>query len=210
MLITAQAVAQRDGAVVSKEQVQRRIDQELIDTPMQPIRLALPSDDKESRDSTTISSFKVLPFRYSKRALQGKFFGRFEGEEKQFLNLASYNLAYAALGWRIDSRFNITGGLLAIKQFSNPLSYGIDRVGARFNLNYSVADQLNFNLWGQYVTGSSINLPIDVMLPQTGAGASMVLNLGGGSQIGIGTQYQYDEQKEKGSYQSGGKLKLSF
>lgn len=115
-----------------------------------------------------------------------------------------------ALGWRFNSKLNITGGLLVIKQFSNHLPYGIDRSGVRFNLNYSITNQLDFNMWGQYLMGSSLNSPVDVMLPQTGTGASMVLNLGGGSQFGVGAEYQRDEKKEKWNYNAGGKLKLNF
>ena len=43
-----------------------------------------------------------------------------------------------------------------------------------------------------------------------GTGASVILNLGGASQVGVGAEYQYDDKKEKWNYQSGGKLKLKF
>lgn len=51
---------------------------------------------------------------------------------------------------------------------------------------------------------------MDYLLPQTGVGASATVHLGGGSQFGVGAEYQYDKQKEKWNYNSGGKLKLNF
>lgn len=206
--------------VLTKEKKQTIINQELINNPIQPIgidtKMMLP-DYKEPKTSldTTINSLsvKLPPLYYGNNAIfpfYKKMFFYLEGEQKRYLNLASYNLAYMALGWRFNSKLNVTGGLLAIKQFSNHLPYGTDRSGVRFNLNYSITNQLDFNMWGQYITGSSINSPTDNLLPQTGTGASMVLNLGGGSQFGVGAEYQRDVKKEKWNYNAGGKLKLNF
>lgn len=222
VLLTVQAMAQSENKkeVLTKEKKQTTINQELINNPIQPIgvdaKMMLPDykEPKTSFDTTTNRiSIKLPPQYYGNSAIfpYGKrMFFYLEGEQKRYLNLASYNLAYMALGWRFNSKLNVTGGLLAIKQFSNHLPYGIDRSGVRFNLNYSITNQLDFNMWGQYLTGSSLNSPVDVMLPQTGTGASMVLNLGGGSQLGVGAEYQRDEKKEKWNYNAGGKLKLNF
>lgn len=221
-LLTVQAMAQSENKkeILTKEKKQTTINQELINNPIQPIgidtKMILPDykEPKTSFDTIVNSpSIKLPPLYYGNSAIfpfYKKMFFYLEGEQKRYLNLASYNLAYMALGWRFNSKLNITGGVLAIKQFSNHLPYGIDRSGVRFNLNYSITNQLDFNIWGQYLTGSSLNSPVDVMLPQTGTGASMVLNLGGGSQFGVGAEYQRDEKKEKWNYNAGGKLKLNF
>lgn len=115
-----------------------------------------------------------------------------------------------AMGYRVGRKLNLSGGVLAIKQFTNHESYGIDRTGLRLNLSYSITKELDFNIWGQYITSSPIRTPSDFLLPQTGTGASVMLDLGGGSQLGIGAAYQYDDKKERWDYQSGGKLKLNF
>lgn len=219
-LLTVQAMAQSENKkeVLTKEKKQTIINQELINNPIQPIGIDAKMPDykepKTSFDTTTNRISIKLPAQYNGNSAifpySKKMFFYLEGEQKRYLNLASYNLAYMALGWRFNSKLNITGGLLAIKQFSNHLPYGIDRSGVRFNLNYSITNQLDFNMWGQYLTGSSLNSPVDVMLPQTGTGASMVLNLRGGSQLGVGAEYQRDEKKEKWNYNAGGKLKLNF
>lgn len=222
VLLTVQAMAQSENKkeVLTKEKKQTIINQELINNPIQPIgidtKMMLPDykETKTSFDTTTNRiSLKLPPQYYGNSAIfpySKQMFFYLEGQQKRYLNLASYNLAYMALGWRFNSKLNINGGLLAIKQFSNHLPYGIDRSGVRFNLNYSITNQLDFNMWGQYLTGSSLNSHFDVMLPQTGTGASMVLNLGGGSQLGVGAEYQRDEKKEKWNYNAGGKLKLNF
>lgn len=221
-VVAFQVMAQTENKkkILSKEKKQTTINQEFINTPIQPIgidtKMMLPDhkEPKTSFDTTTHRlRLNLPPVYYGNHAVfpfYKRMFFYLEGDQKQYLNLASYNMAYMALGWRFNSKLNVTGGLLAIKQFSNHLPYGTDRSGVRFNLNYAITNQLDFNMWGQYITGSSINSPVDVMLLQTGTGASMVLNLGGGSQFGVGAEYQRDDRKEKWNYNAGGKLKLKF
>lgn len=220
VLLAIQAIAQTENKkeVFTKEKKTTEV--KPINKPIQPIgvdsKLMLPElkEPKTSFDTTTNSlRIKLPPLYYGHSAifpLYKRVFFYLEGEQKQYLNLASYNLAYFAMGLRLNSKLNLTGGLLAVKQFTNRSPYGIDRSGARLNLNYSITNQLDFNIWGQYLTGSSLNSPVDVMLPQTGTGASMVLNLGGGSHFGVGAEYQRDEKKEQWNYNAGGKLKLNF
>lgn len=143
-------------------------------------------------------------------SLGKRLFFQLEAEHEQYPNLASFHAAYMAMGYRVGRKLNLSGGVLAIKQFTNHESYGIDRTGLRLNLSYSITKELDFNIWGQYITSSPIRTPSDFLLPQTGTGASVMLDLGGGSQLGIGAAYQYDDKKERWDYQSGGKLKLNF
>jgi len=214
VLLTVQAMAQNENK-------QATINHELIINPIQPIgvnaQLVSPEykEPKVCLDTTTINRFKLelSPQYHGNSAIfpfYGKMFFYLEGEQKQYKNLACYDLAYMALGWRFNGKLNLTGGLLAVKQYINNSPYGIYRSGGRFNLNYALTNQLDFNMWGQYLTGNFINSPTDFQLPQTGTGASMVLNLGGGSEFGVGAEYQYDNKKEKWNYQSGGKLKFNF
>lgn len=224
VLLTVQVMAQSENRKknLTKEKKQTTTNQELINIPIQPMgidaKTMLP-DFKQNQPKTsfdtTSNSLKIgIPnLYYGNNAIfpiSKKMFSYVEGDQKRYLNLASYNLAYFALGWRYSSRLKLTGGLLAMKQFTNASLHGVDRSGIRFNLNYSITNQLDFNIWGQYVTGSSINSPIDNLLPQTGTGTSMVLNLGGGSQFGVGAEYKKDEKKDRWNYNAGGKLKLNF
>lgn len=139
-----------------------------------------------------------------------KMFFYLEGGQECYLHLASYHFVYMALGWRLNGQLDITGGMLAVKEFTSQFSYGADRSGTRFTLRYRMTEGLDFNVWGQCLAGSSISSLSGYRFPQTGTGASMTLNFGGGSQVGVGTEYQYDERKEKWGCQSGGKLKLNF
>jgi hypothetical protein len=223
-LLTVQTMAQSEnkGKELNKEKKQMTTNQEIINIPIQPVgieaKMMLPdnkqNEPKTSFDTTSNSlKIRVPHICYGNNdmfPISNKIFFYVEGDQKRYLNLANYNLAYLALGWRFNSNLNLTGGLLAIKQFTNASLLGVDRSGFRFNVNYSITNQLDFNIWGQYITGSSINSSVDNLLPQTGAGASMVLNLGGGSQFGVGAEYKKDENKEKWNYNAGGKLKLNF
>lgn len=224
VLLTVQAIAQSEKRNIerTKEKNQTTTNQELINLPIHPIgietKTMLPDythNQPTTSFDTTSNSLKIgTPHLYYGNnaifPISKKMFLYVEGDQKRYLNLASYNLAYLALGWRFNSKLNLTGGLLAMKQFTNASLNGVDRSGVRFNLNYSITNQLDFNIWGQYVTGSSINSPVDNLLPQTGTGTSMVLNLGGSSQFGICAEYKRDEKIDKWDYNAGGTLKMDF
>lgn len=221
MFIAIQAIAQTENEkkLITKDKQLENID--FINKPLQSIGLenkVLPIDHpalSPSLDSITMSNvnYKLNFMNYSQNGifpLYKQLFVFLEGERKSYLNLASYNLAHAALGWQINNRLSLRGGLLAVKQFTNNTLHGTDRSGAKFNINYFALEWLEFNIWGQYLTNSYQNSQIDFLLPQTSGGASATVHLGGGSQFGVGTEYQYDKQKEKWNYNSGGKLKLNF
>jgi len=222
-MIALQTMAQGENKkkALNNEKNQTTINHELINQSIQStgvdaqLMFLNNKEPKKTIDTTSISNLKLnlSPLHNSNRG----FFPFYknisfylESEQKRYPNLASYNLAYMAIGLRLNSKLNLTGGLLAMKQFTNQAPFGVDCSGARFNLNYSITNQLEFNMWGQYITGSSINSANDFLLPQTSTGASVILNLGGASQVGVGAEYQYDDKKEKWNYQSGGKLKLKF
>lgn len=223
ILIAVQATPQTvdKKEILTKEKKQTTLNPGTIHKPVRlPVKekkLQIPESREPdiTLDTTGISGLLigVTPLIYGNNAVfpfSKKMFVYLEGGQKQYLNFANYNLAYMALGWRFNSRLNLTGGLLAVKQFTSRVPYGMDRSGAKFNLNYSITSQLEFNMWGQYLTGSPFGSPADLLLPQTGTGVSMLLNLGNGSQIGIGAEYQYNSRIEKWDYQSGGKLKVKF
>lgn len=176
---------------------------------------AMAQSDKTTVDTTQVSDLgvRIQDGSYSNGAIfpfSRNMFFYLQNDQQNHTNLAGYNLAYMATGWQINDKLSLTGGLLAVKQFTNTLRYGVDRVGVKFSVNYAITNQLDFNIWGQYLTGSSLDSPVDFMLPQTGTGASMVLNFGKGSQFGLGTEYLLDDKNDKSNYKSGGKLKLSF
>lgn len=221
VFITIQVMAQSENKHKTLTKDRKPTSVKSINKPIQPIKsetkLLLPEymELKSSHDTALYNTNapNILPVNYNHTdifPLYKRWFIFLEGDQKQYLNLASCNLAYMALGFRFNKKLNITGGLLAMKQFTNASLYGIDRSGTRFNLNYALTNQLEFNLWGQYLTGSTLENPTDNFLPQTGTGASMVLYLGTGSQIGFGAQYQYDNKKDKWNYQSGGKVSVNF
>lgn len=221
MFISMQVIAQTENKKELIIKDKRLENTGLINKPIQSIGIenkALPIDHPAlppSLDSATMSNanYKLNLINYNRSGtfpLYKRLFVFLEGEQKSYLNLASYNLAYAALGWQINNRLSLRGGLLAIKQFTNNSLHEIDRFGAKFNINYLATDRLEFDIWGQYLTDSYQTSNMDYLLPQTGVGASATVHLGGGSQFGVGTEYQYDKQKEKWNYNSGGKLKLNF
>lgn len=221
MFIAMQAIAQTEDKKELIIKDKRLENTDFINKPIQSIGIenkTLSIDHpalSPAFDSTTMShaNYELNPINYNRSGifpLYKRLFVFLEGEQKSYLNLASYNLAHTALGWQINNRLSLRGGVLAIKQFTNNSLHGTDRSGAKFNINYFATDRLEFNIWGQYLTDSYQTSNMDYLLPQTGVGASATVHLGGGSQFGVGTEYQYDKQKEKWNYNSGGKLKLNF
>jgi len=135
-----------------------------------------------------------------------------EGEKCIYQNFAGYTSMQGALGLKLNTHFSITGGLLAIKQFSGLLPYGIDRSGIKVILNYTLNDKANFSIWNQYITDGD-NKAADnsnLFMPQTGSGAAAAFKIGKNSQIGVSTQYQFDDQQKKWSQESKAKMQLKL
>ena len=135
-----------------------------------------------------------------------------EGEKCTYLNFAGYTLLQGAFGVKLNSHFSITGGLLAIKQFSALLPYGLDRSGVKFILNYNLNDKANFSIWNQYITDGDNKVAnnSNLFMPQTGSGAAAAFKIGRNSQIGISTQYQFDDQQKKWNQESKAKVQLKL
>ena len=135
-----------------------------------------------------------------------------EGEKCTYLNFAGYTLLQGAFGVKLNSHFSITGGLLAIKQFSGLLPYGIDRSGMKVILNYNLNDKANFSIWNQYITDCDSKAAdnSNLFMSQTGSGATATLKIGKNSQIGLSTQYQFDDQQKKWSQESKAKVQLKL
>ena len=135
-----------------------------------------------------------------------------EGEKCTYLNFAGYTSMQGALGLKLNNHFSITGGLLAIKQFSVLLPYGFDRSGVKFILNYNLNDKANFSIWNQYITDGDDKVAnnSNLFMPQTGSGAAAAFKIGKNSQIGVSTQYQFDDQQKKWSQESKAKVQLKL
>lgn len=135
-----------------------------------------------------------------------------EGEKCTYLNFAGYTSMQGALGLKLNNHFSITGGLLAIKQFSALLPYGFDRSGVKLILNYNLNDKANFSIWNQYITDGDNKVAnnSNLFMPQTGSGAAAAFKIGKNSQIGVSTQYQFDDQQKKWSQESKAKVQLKL
>ncbi len=135
-----------------------------------------------------------------------------EGEKCTYQNFAGYTSIQGALGLRLNNHFSITGGLLAIKQFSVLLPYSFDRSGVKFILNYNLNDKANFSIWNQYITDGNNKVAnnSNLFMPQTGSGAAADFKIGKKSQIGISTQYQFGDQQKKWSQESKVKVQLKL
>ena len=135
-----------------------------------------------------------------------------EGEKCTYQNFAGYTSMQGALGLKLNKHFSITGGLLAIKQFSVLLPYGFDRSGVKFILNYNLNDKANFSIWNQYITDGDNKVAnnSNLFMPQTGSGAAAAFKIGRNSQIGVSTQYQFDDQQKKWSQESNAKVQLKL
>lgn len=144
--------------------------------------------------------------------LSKSLFIHLDRDKRIYQGLASYVSIEGALGWRINDHISITGGLLAIKQFSGIRPYATGRSGVRFTLNYKVNERASLNIWSQYITSYNSTEPkfSDMLMPQTSTGASATLKIGENSQIGITTQYQEINPSVKVNYESQGTFQLKF
>jgi len=135
-----------------------------------------------------------------------------EGEKCTYQNFAGYTSMQGAFGLKLNNHFSITGGLLSIKQFSLLLPYGFDRSGVKFILNYNLNDKANFTIWNQYITDGDNKVAnnSNLFMPQTGSGAAAAFKIGRNSQIGVSTQYQFDDQQKKWSQESKAKVQLKL
>jgi len=135
-----------------------------------------------------------------------------EGEKCTYQNFLGYTSMQGALGLKLNNHFSITGGLLAIKQFSVLLPYGFDRSGIKFIINYNLNDKANFSIWNQYITDGDNKVAnnSNLFMPQTGSGAAAAFKIGRNSQIGVSTQYQFDDQQKKWSQESKAKVQLKL
>lgn len=224
LLLAVPATAQNETMrkVQTKEKKESAINTESINKTIKPIgnktETMLPYyKEKEEERAIERESIRLkisIPHQYyGNNAIlpfTNKIYFYLESDNKRYINLTNYNLAYLAIGSQLNSNLSLTGGLIAMRQYMNASRQGSDRSGVRLNLNYAITTQLAFKIWGEYITGSSIDSPLDNLLPQTGIGSSLILNLGGGSQLDIGAEYRKDENKEKWNYNAGGKLKLNF
>lgn len=131
-----------------------------------------------------------------------------EGEKRVYPNLAGYIFAHAALGWKVNEHLSVTGGAVAVKQAEG--MHVSDRAGAKVQVHYTLNGPIDFDLWGQYLTGSAVLNGLFLLLPATGGGAAATIHTGTNSQVGVSSEYWYDERTQKWKYESKGKIKLSF
>lgn len=141
--------------------------------------------------------------------ISNRFFISLESEQKNSVNLFGYNLAYAALGWRLNKHVAISGGLMELQRFDFKSTRVAADYGVKFEFKYTVTQNFAINLWGQYLSDNYRGAPTYFLLPRSGTGVSATLHFGE-AQLGVEAAYQYNERDLLWDYQCGGKLKLSF
>lgn len=218
MQVMAQTETEKKFIIDDKQQIDNR---EVGINPIQNIGVehkSLPINHQALQPALeagimSSANYNPILFNYNQKGtypIHKNLFILLAAERKAYLNLASYKLAHAAMGWQMNKDISLTAGLLAIKQFTNNSPFGTDRSGAKFSFNYSIHGNVELNIWGQYLSDSHQGSYTDFSLPQTGTGGSATLNLGGGSRVGVETEYQYDKLNKQWNYQSEGKVSLNF
>jgi len=200
----------------SKENSNYKIDTDKIDiAKINRLKIPITKDSIQFdfNDQPTAQPL-ALP-DYTKNAIfpiYKRLFLFLESEKYNYQNFAGYTSMQGALGLRLNNHFSITGGLLAIKQFSGLVPYGFDRSGVKFILNYNLNDKANFSIWNQYITDGDNKVAnnSNLFMPQTGSGAAAAFKIGKNSQIGVSTQYQFDDQQKKWSQESNAKVQLKL
>lgn len=144
--------------------------------------------------------------------------GRTSLSEHMFINLDGSRHTYdgfaesltsqVGIGVAITHNLSLTGGVLAIRESAKNWSNVSNRTGIQLKVNYNVTDQFYLSVWGQYVSPTTNS---SALFPQikTGTGAGATFRVGK-SQIGVTTQYQFDDKQQKWDYESKGKIVMNL
>lgn len=143
-----------------------------------------------------------------RKSLSEHLFINLEGSRHIYDGFAESLTAQVGIGVAIAHNLSLTGGVLAIKESAKNWSNGSNRTGMQLKVNYNVTDQFELSVWGQYISPTTNS---SALFPQikTGTGAGATFRVGK-SQIGVTTQYQFDDKQQKWDYESKGKIVMNL
>jgi len=133
----------------------------------------------------------------------------------------SYQVAYPGLGeyYRISGALHLNplknlsldfGGFIAREYNYFSLSRS-DISGLNGQMIFYLTDNLQINIWGQYIVPSEKNIFIgNSLFPNSSIGGSLLYKGKGNMQIEVGSKYQYYQNQRSWKDESGGKLMFGF
>lgn len=176
----------------------------------------------------TLSHYAILPnsdFDFSKPVVN--FFDyRINGEYRitNKLHLMPYSQTGASLGvgeyntigtylkWSPFRNFALEGGgffsvLYGYHSGSKEIIYGYN-----WAAHYDITNNLQLSLWGQYLIhqGNDPFLNYYNLTPKSSVGGSLDFKPKESTKVGIGTEYQYDQQNKKWKPETKAKVSIGF
>lgn len=129
------------------------------------------------------------------------------------MGMGEYTSLSTALRWAPSARLYLSAGTSFHRQFSYTFpKYRQDLLGFNSSIRYNLFKRLHLNVWGQHVLplNSATLLFSNPLFLQTKAGSSISAPLNSNSNISVGIEYQYDQNKGMWIPESKGGVKIGF
>lgn len=128
--------------------------------------------------------------------------------------LGDYQNFGGTLGsFSITNRVALDYGAFISAQYGYLFSTKQIVLGSNFLLRYTLANKLQIQTWGQYVTPGNSSDPtfnMRTFFPTTNFGAGLQYDSNEKTKIKVGIEYQYDQSDKTWKPESGGKVLLKF
>lgn len=128
------------------------------------------------------------------------------------VGLGNYKNVGAMLKWAPASNFAVEGGAFISLQYGYFLSSRHKSIGYNGRFHFDINHKIQLNIYGQYMVNNNKDMFIDYssLFPKTHIGTSLEYKPQDNSKIGIGVEYQYDQQNQKWKPETKGKVSIGF
>lgn len=152
-------------------------------------------------------------YRVGQRHLYKQFSLAGSSEKKSYAGLGEYISINGAIRWMPSQRFSIDAGGIFSRQFyfASPL-FRQDIMGVNGRIQYTLTNIIRLNIWGQYIFPGE-EFPFSAynsLLPHTGVGASVSVDLKKNTEVSVGAEYQYDNKSKEWKLESSGRISIGF
>jgi len=144
-----------------------------------------------------------------------KLFNRFSvsrgSRQVTYPGLGEYFQISGALRWMPNKNLSLDIGGFFAREYNYLSTFRSDISGVNGQMIYYLTDNLQFNIFGQYVAPSQKNIfNGNALFPNSTIGGSLLYKGKGNMQIEVGSKYQYYQNQRSWNAESGGKILFGF
>lgn len=152
-------------------------------------------------------------YRVRQQHLYKQFSLAGSSEKKSYAGLGEYISVNGTIRWMPSQRLFIDAGGIFSRQFyfASPL-FRQDIIGVNGRIQYALTNTIRLNIWGQYIFPGE-EFPFSAynsLLPHTGVGASVSVDLKKNTEVSVGAEYQYDNKSKEWKLESSGRISIGF